>query len=365
MTKAHITLVATVVLVFQVAAFAPAQAVHETTTLEVTPEMETNPLTEKHVLTARVAPAPDGGAEIDFKIISGPSALSADRQQNIDNMDKPDKFCTVRAGESSCTVEIDPPVRTGTDVIVAWIDHDASNITVEADKAEEPDAGGGADEPDCPENNCGADGLGEPGATADPDSTDVVTKTWGQLGAQRPPFIDGSAEELEVACNDQKKRIDGQVVSVASGCSYGYILATEPDDALDYGAAWAQTTVNPRAGWCVVRSTTSLAPPDNSSMVEVTPSAGRNVAHRRVLVTDLIFGPQTADGTGAYLLQSFIGYPGTISRVVDSEEARVTWEGKTKNTVAQVVGMEITWDPSQEFPDFPGGTTLAHRVRRC
>ena len=365
MFKTPGALVVTATLALQLLAFGPAHAVHEEVALEITPEMETNPLSATHRLTATVVPVPDGGAEVDFKILSGPHAVSADRATNLKNMDRPDMFCTIRAGESTCFVEYRNTRGPGVDEIIAWIDHDGENITVEADKDEMPDAGGGEDEPDCPENNCGADGLGVPGATAEPDSTDLVLKQWGQSTARRPPFIDGSAEELAVACNSDEKRVDGRVVSVAKGCSFGYVLATEPDDALDYGAVWAQTTVNPRKGWCVVRATTTLAAPDDSSSVEVAPASGRNVARRRALTTGLVFGPQTAEGAGAYLAQSYLAYPGTISTTVDGDQSAVKWEGKTKQTVASVVGMEVAWDPSMAFPDFPGGTTLSHRVRRC
>ena len=365
MSRARVAIAVGSALLFQFVVFAPVHAVHEEVSLHIAPETDRNGLSETHRLTATVFPAPDGGAEIDFKVLSGPHAVSTDPQVNKQNMDKPDRYCTIRRGDSSCFVEWDGSIRPGTDVIVAWIDHDGENITVEADKDEGRDAGGNDEqEPGCPEQDCGNTDLGVPGGTAEPDGTDVVEKEWGQLGARKPPFIDGSTEQVAAACNEQRKRVNGDVVSVAKGCSFGFLLASESDPNKDYGAVWAQTTVNPRRGWCVVRTTTSLAAPDGSVTGDVSPSADREIGRQRTLRTMLIFGPQTGQSTAAYLEQTYLAYPGSLTSAEDATHPTVVWRGKTRRTVANVLGAEVAW-ASDTFPDFPGATTLGHRVRRC
>ncbi len=364
-SKAPVLLLAATLLLLNIPG-APTTAGPVPTTLQVTPEMDRNPVTEIHRLTARVSPVPDGGVEVDFKILSGPNASSKDRADNVTAMTQPDMFCTVRAGESSCFVELGPSRGVGTDEIIAWIDTDGENITVEGDKTEAPDAGGGPEEPDCPEQNCGADGQGEPGGTAEPDATDSVKKMWGQLGASRPPFIDGRTEEVGFACDKQRKRVDGETVAVAKGCSFAYLVA-ESNDASDYAVLWAQSSIDPKRGWCARRLTTEITAPLYTEAIEIGPSSDRNIGRTRALTTGLVGGPQDATDEGAYFEQQYLAYRGDLAATGGPGDAvgSLEWEGDTKQAVAHAFGMEISWDASGAFPDLPAPTTLGYRVTRC
>lgn len=352
-------------LVLQLVALIPTQAGPAPMSLQVTPENDRNPVTEIHRLTATVSPAPPGGAEVDFKILKGPNAQAKDRADNVTGMTQPDMFCTIRVGESSCFVEWGPSRGVGTDEIIAWVDADGENITAEADVDEMQDAGGAPDEPDCPEQNCGDDSLAQPGATAEPDATDVVLKSWGQLGAQRPPFIDGGTEQLEFACATRDARVNGSVAGVARRCGFAY-LAFEAEEAANWAASWVQTSVDPKKGWCVARNTTTIETPAGSTALDSAPLSNRDLPRRRVLKTGLVIGPQGMTERGAYLEQHYIAYPGKLTTdLSDGGVLRVKWRGKTKKTVALVGGLEVSWGGFDPFPDFQGTSKLSARLVRC
>ena len=141
-----------------------AVANHGTRTLQLTPETDDNPVGTTHTLTATLSSAVDGtsGAiEVDFEI-TGPGDTDGNTPSS------PDTGCTVAVG-STCTVTYMSSV-AGTGTITGWIDH-GNDATVEADPTEGADAGNPAvHEP--------SGGTDVPGGTAEPDLTDVVTKTW-------------------------------------------------------------------------------------------------------------------------------------------------------------------------------------------
>jgi Bacterial Ig-like domain (group 1)/RTX calcium-binding nonapeptide repeat (4 copies) len=165
LTTALVTIVA---LVLPMAGVALAN--HGTRTLQVTPETDDNPVSTTHTVTATLDAAVDatsGTINIDFEV-NGPGDPET---PDAYSPTSPDFSCDVTSG-SSCTISYSSTV-VGTDQIDGWIDHDKNNATLtgELDQAEGPDAGNPAvDEP--------SGGVDAPGGIAEPDTTDVVTKTW-------------------------------------------------------------------------------------------------------------------------------------------------------------------------------------------
>jgi Bacterial Ig-like domain (group 1)/RTX calcium-binding nonapeptide repeat (4 copies) len=155
----------------------PALANHPDACLDVTPESSSGSIGTTHTLTATLRSlagsgagctqaavnATNGAVAIDFEI-TGPNDPDGG-----DTPGTPDRTCTIAAGTSSCTVSY-PGSAAGTDTVRAWIDHDASNATVEADTAETRCANSQGDEAGCAPANSGT--IGEP------DITDVVQRTW-------------------------------------------------------------------------------------------------------------------------------------------------------------------------------------------
>lgn len=173
----------------------PAQANHGTRTLEVYKEKENVPVgtTSMATLTAKLSSAPTAGTgpiDVDFEIESGPGDISSGQTNPPGKSPfQPDLTCSVPVGQRECTVTYGPNATTGRDIIRAWIDHDKSNATYEADDAEgrvsdpttdcqapaefgEPPSESGS----CtPQNNSAPSPGTEP---LEPDNTDVVERNW-------------------------------------------------------------------------------------------------------------------------------------------------------------------------------------------
>src|SRR5918995_6912100 len=163
LSTALLTLVALVVPMAGVAV-----ANHGTRTLQLTPEADDNPIATTHTVTATLDAAADATIQIDFEV-NGPGDPDT---PDAYSPTSPDFTCDITSGNSSCTISYLSTV-VGTDQIDGWIDHDKDNATLtgELDQAEGPDAGNPAvGEP--------SGGVDAPGGTAEPDTTDVVTKTW-------------------------------------------------------------------------------------------------------------------------------------------------------------------------------------------
>ena len=187
----------------------PAAANHEERVLDVVPDTADLGIGTTHTLTAKLcalgatpgsaASTPDstdcddsaatfdtGPINIDFEFeglvpIPGTSANDPD---NGTSYQTPDMTCSVFAGQSSCQVSY-LGAESGDDQIRAWIDHDGSNSTVEADTTEQQDerATPGSQSPGTNpfSLNCFASGP------AEEDCTDVVTASW-EAGA--PAVLD-------------------------------------------------------------------------------------------------------------------------------------------------------------------------------
>ncbi|HEY7875721.1 MAG TPA: Ig-like domain-containing protein [Actinomycetota bacterium] len=157
----------------------PAVANHPNACLDVTPETSSGATGTTHTLTATLrtltgSPAGSGCTQGPINATNGPVAIDFEitgpnDPDGGDSPGSPDRTCTIAAGTSSCTVSY-PGNATGTDTIRAWIDHDGSNGTIEADAAETRCANAQGDEGGCTPANAGA--IGEP------DITDVVQRTW-------------------------------------------------------------------------------------------------------------------------------------------------------------------------------------------
>jgi Bacterial Ig-like domain (group 1)/RTX calcium-binding nonapeptide repeat (4 copies) len=175
-----VALVTIVALVVPMAGVAVAN--HGTRTLQVTPETSDNPIGTTHTLTATLsspADATSGAIEVDFEM-TGPGDTDGGNTPS-----SPDEECTVAVGSAMCTVTETSSV-AGTDTITAWIDH-GDDAAVEADTTEGADAGTpSVDEP--------SGGPDIPGGTAEPDLTDVISKTWTSAFTQARN-IDARPEE--------------------------------------------------------------------------------------------------------------------------------------------------------------------------
>ena len=145
--------------------------------LEIRPGGGQQPTGNPQTVEARVAlPNNDGvdGVVVDFELTGGPGDDDIGSAGHTPEL--PDMSCTTAGGgnnrAATCTVEyVEQDNEGGSDAVLAWIDADALDATVEADLGEgenqnAPGTGG-----------CGADTKG-PGLNAEPDQTDCVEKRW-------------------------------------------------------------------------------------------------------------------------------------------------------------------------------------------
>jgi hypothetical protein len=150
----------------------------------------------EHMLTARVvdgAGAPMTGVEVDLEVVEGPG--DDDVGDDGDTPESPDLTCVTGTDDSdagTCRVAYtEAGNQTGVDAILAWVDADRSDATVEAHRARgAPDLGSGG-------SGCAlGSGIRSTGA---PDDIDCVTHSWS---ARVPTFVDVSPETATVSPGD-------------------------------------------------------------------------------------------------------------------------------------------------------------------
>jgi Bacterial Ig-like domain (group 1)/RTX calcium-binding nonapeptide repeat (4 copies) len=212
-SRAELASILTVAMVLSttiVTLIAPeAQATHPMNScLDVSPETDTNTAGDTHTLTARlvaqntsnplVPTCPGGSADapsaqtvaataltvIDFEI-TGANNLDGNSTTN-----DPDLTCSIPVGQSSCTTSYVGPT-TGTDTIRGWVVGDTIDTDEEQSSSEEE--------------------LPDP-AGDEPDTTDVVTKTWVAGAASR---LDCSPE------TDQNETGDSHTVTCTATDQFG------------------------------------------------------------------------------------------------------------------------------------------------
>ncbi|MGH2694301.1 MAG: calcium-binding protein [Actinomycetota bacterium] len=161
-----------------------ASANHSTRTLDVEPESTPVPLNASHSMTATLSEAADldsGTINIDFENEEGVNDPDGDTPES------PDLTCAITSGQESCTVSYVGTV-TGEDEWRAWIDHDGSNGSVEADPLE------GRSEVTRPGTPNPLSCLGATPPSGEPDCTDVVEVLWGGNALDCDDESDGDTE---------------------------------------------------------------------------------------------------------------------------------------------------------------------------
>jgi hypothetical protein len=343
----------------------PARAVHQQLTLQLTPETSRNPQGTMHTVQATIsAPSTVPQLEVHFKITMGPNA------KDPVVLTEPDHTCVITAGQTQCGQPFTYQDRRSTltnhtDTIVGWIDHDPGfgrdALSLDGlDKEEIPDAGGPPDEPGI---------SGHAADKGEPDSTDVVLKTWGQLGASALPLIDG-LHRVASLCRSSVGRSGGVVVSVVHRCAYLIALPGDREEDVKhvYYALWVQAAATvPRRGWCATAFEVTARAPSSSRIVSVvTPAVGRS-ARDRVLTTRM---PVTAGGFAfepGLVEQSAFYRPGVTwkGKAQGGGAQSFGWRGKIRSSLALVMGVQFAVPAGVGHPTLAGAGQAQLAVRRC
>ena len=177
---------------------------------------------------------------VDFELTTGPG--DDDVGTSGHTPETADMTCTTAGGSAnraaSCTVQYTELDNAGgSDAVLAWIDADGLDATVEADLAE------GANQHAPGSGGCDVDSKG-PGLSPEPDQTDCVEKRWI---ARTPAAVDveaesasaqvGTSASVELGVYDQFGDLltgDGSSTTVSVELLAG--SAHDPGDGSDFGA---------------------------------------------------------------------------------------------------------------------------------
>jgi hypothetical protein len=357
------TLVATLagVAVVALADGPPAGAVH-TSTLQVTPELARQPTGGNQDFVATISPpSAVPQLEVMFEIVSGPNAQrGGEAKDNVADFGQPDGICLISAGQSTCTWGLTDTRSTSentTDRVVAWIDHDNrqgdTNVSLEGlDTEEDHNAGAPPDEP--------APG-GFPGRITEPDSTDVVLVSWGQLGASAAPLRSG-VDPGGKQCSSAVRRSGTAVVASLKRCTFVLTLPAkrEEDPERNYYALWVQGDTQLRSGWCTRTLEGVLRVPAGARVLS---AATTSVAGAVVTTTLVVRGGGFAFAPAA-VQQTALHRSGSLTRTRSSRSASLRWRGKSPQPVALAYGVEFSL-PAGVRPKTAGMGEVRLRVSSC
>ena len=217
-----------------------------------------------HTLEAQVANAGgrgEDGVVVDFEITEGPGDDDVGTPGNTP--ETPDLSCVTAGGSphrpATCTVSyVEQDNVEGSDAVLAWIDGDGLDATVEADLGEgenqhAPGPGG-----------CTVDSRG-PGSGAEPDTTDCASKRWM---AREPATIDlspetggadaGATAVLDALVFDQfGDPLVGQGTALTVAVEVLAGSAHDPGDGTDFGSPDLGTCSTGETGGCSIQFTSS------------------------------------------------------------------------------------------------------------
>jgi hypothetical protein len=151
--------------------------------------------------------APSGGVTVNFEVVSGPAILS-------------DDACPVARGQTSCEVDLRSDEQ-GQSLVRAWLDGttpDEKEARVATASSPPPLELGSADCPDLLDEDCS--GAAQPGATAEPDGTDVVEITWETFAAAQLDCVDddpSDGDDVEFDRVDERRQVYRCVLANLSG----------------------------------------------------------------------------------------------------------------------------------------------------
>jgi Ca2+-binding RTX toxin-like protein len=175
--------------------------VNTPTRLDCEPETDTNAVGAGHTITCTATNnlnAVQSGARVDVE------ATGANDPDNANSATSPDFTCTT-GNNGQCTIThgaggTGTTNTAGTTTYRAWIDIDNNNSTSEADATE------------------GRDAVATPGATAEPDDTDVVEKTWAPPTLTIAPTTDtasvGSCNAFTITATANNQPAQGLRIDV-------------------------------------------------------------------------------------------------------------------------------------------------------
>lgn len=270
-----------------------------TTRLDCTPETDSNPTGTAHAITCTATN--NTGQTVNAVNVDVEVTGTGD-PDGADSPTSPDLTCTT-AGNGTCTVS-HTSNNVGSSSYRAWIDSDNNNSTFNGDATE------------------GQAEATAPGATAEPDATDVVAKTWTatpttatrvDCNPETATNPTGTAHAITcTATNSSNQTVAGAQIDVeAAGTN-------DPDNG-DSNATPDFTCVTNNQGTCTVTHGTGG--------IGTTPNAGTTTYRAWIDVdqNNATGGPDTAEG------QAEVTQPGTTAEPDATDVVTKTWTSGPTN----------------------------------
>ena len=173
-----------------------------------------------------------------------------------------------------------------------------------------------------------------------------------QLDARDNPETKGPVVRDGGNCAKDVTRQGGEVAARAVNCSdvYRFNPARENKPRRDYGVIWLQTSVDTSPGICSRRVDMALTVPAGVRIEHRSPSFKRTDDRRRVTTRIRVKADGTAEDRGV-VRNEFWLYPNRINPDVSGRTMTMNWRGNTRRDLGFAMGVEVSWDATEGFPD--------------
>lgn len=166
-----------------------------------------------------------------------------------------------------------------------------------------------------------------------------------QMLANDDPRVKGPLARDDKDCvRDADSTSSGQRAVVSKACSYSFAFNPnrDNDNQRDYGVFWFQVNVEPKNGFCVSRVMSKIRVPRGYRIENKTPRYERTSSRTRdkaKLRVDAGGGRRN----DAIVKNSYGLFPRRLKPDLEARRLTVEWNGGTRNTVAMVLGIEVSY----------------------
>jgi hypothetical protein len=194
----------------------------------------------------------------------------------------------------------------------------------------------------------------------------LPTDASAQLDAKENPRKTGPLAKDGGQCKRDVARSGSQVAAVSKSCSdvYSFNPERESKQNRDYGAVWLQSSVDTKPGWCTTETVMTLRVPRGVRIEDRTPSFKRTDDGQRVRARIVVDADGTAEKNGV-VKNHFRLFPNRLKPNVDGRTLTVDWKGNTGRTLGFAMGVEVSWNSDEGFPNRSPRGAVVSAIRSC
>jgi hypothetical protein len=187
-----------------------------------------------------------------------------------------------------------------------------------------------------------------------------------QLNASEDPTKKGPLAKDGGECDRDRARSGGELAARSKSCSdvYSFNPLFEDKERRDYGAVWLQANVDTEPGWCARSTTMEIKVPRGVRIEGRTPPYKRVEDPERVRARIVVDAGGTADQNGV-LKNTFRLYPRRLKPDVDGRTLTVNWKGNTPKKLGFALGVEISWNADDGFPQASPRSSVTSSLDSC